>query len=133
MKSQSNLLSLERGEGADRPSLFARSAALAALIYLVILAAPASAAAPRIARQQPEVSLDKTSIDYGEIFQGEELLTLFRVRNTGQDLLQISETPLLPSKQTAALREASLQEASLQESRRGILPVSASLLIPSPT
>jgi len=124
MKSQPNLLSLQRAEGAGRLSLLARSAALIALIYLAVSSAPASlSAAPKIAGQQPEVALDKTSIDYGEIFQGEELLTLFRVRNAGQELLQISETPLLPSKQTA----------SFQGSRRRPLPVSASLLIPSPT
>ncbi|HYP26004.1 MAG TPA: hypothetical protein VE262_04730 [Blastocatellia bacterium] len=123
MKSQANLSSLGRAEGAVRPSLLARSTALAALIYLAVLLAPAPPAASGAATQQPEVVLDKTSIDYGEIFQGEELLTLFRVRNAGQELLQLSETPLLPSKQAASFRE----------SRLGPLPVSASLLIPSPT
>ena len=122
MKFQSNLLSPEPTKGTSRLKL----SMLALSIALAASAASASKAASfKVAGQQPEVVLDKTSVDYGEIFRGEELLTLFRVRNAGQQILQISETPLLPSKQTIS--------AYFRESRRALVPVSASLLIPSPT
>ncbi len=122
MNFQLNLLSSEPPRVTNKPKL----SILALAIALVASAASASKAASfKIAGQQPEVVLDKTSVDYGEIFRGEELLTLFRVSNAGQQILQISETPLLPSKQTVS--------AYFRESRRALVPVSASLLIPSPT
>lgn len=122
MKFQSNFLSPERAKGASKLKL----SILALSIALIASAASLSKAASfRAASQQPELVLDKTSVDYGEIFRGEELLTVFRVRNAGQQLLQISETPLLPSKQMVSL--SSLEPA------RALVPVSASLLIPSPT
>lgn len=122
MKFQSNLLSPELPKGASKLKL----SMLALSIALVVSAAsPSKAASFKTASQQPELALDKTSVDYGEIFAGEELLTSFRVSNAGQQILQISETPLLPSKQTVS--------AYFRESTRVLVPVTASLLIPSPT
>jgi len=99
---------------------------LALSIVLAALVASASKAdSLAVSLQQPALLLDKTFIDYGDVFKGEELMSVFRVRNTGQEPLQISETPLLPTKQTVA--------ASFQGPRRALLPVAASLLTPTPT
>lgn len=95
---------------------------LSLLALSLALAASASEAA---AMQQPALVLDKTSIDYGEIFRGEEIIPVFRVRNAGEEPLQISETPLLPSKQRVA--------AHFREPGRALLPVAASLFAPPPT
>lgn len=99
---------------------------LSLLALSIALAASASKAASfAAATQQPSVALDKTSIDYGEIFKGEELMAVFRVRNTGQEPLQLSETPVLPTKQTVG--------AYFREPGRRLTPVAASLLTPPPT
>lgn len=43
----------------------------------------------------PEVVIESTRHDFGEVFVGEELMHVFVVRNTGAAVLELSQTRIL--------------------------------------
>jgi hypothetical protein len=55
------------------------------------------------ARGLPEFVIDKTSYDFGEVFAGEEMHSLFTVNNTGNAPLELSDKPLLATRPTVSL------------------------------
>ncbi|HXG63614.1 MAG TPA: hypothetical protein VNO70_00815 [Blastocatellia bacterium] len=65
-------------------------------MILALLAAESESRAgtPRAHAASPELSLDKTRHDFGDVFAGEELTAAFQVTNRGDAPLRLSETPL---------------------------------------
>ena len=55
------------------------------------------------ARGLPEFVIDKTHHNFGEVFAGEEIQSLFIVNNTGNAPLELSDKPLLATRPTVSL------------------------------
>ena len=55
------------------------------------------------ARALPVFVIDKTSHDFGEVFAGEEIQSLFIVNNTGNAPLELSDKPLLATRPSVSL------------------------------
>ena len=77
-------------------------------LYLTVL--PVAAAKPgqagageKGARSLPEFVIDKTHHDFGEVFAGEEIQSLFIVNNRGNAPLELSDKPLLATRPTVSL------------------------------
>ncbi len=68
------------------------------------------------ARSLPEFVIDKTHHDFGEVFAGEEIQSLFLVNNMGNAPLELSDKPLLATRPTVSLyhRPASLDSLPLR-------------------
>jgi hypothetical protein len=55
------------------------------------------------ARPLPEFVIDKTLQDFGEVFAGEELYSIFNVKNVGNAPLELSDKPLLVTRPSVSL------------------------------
>jgi hypothetical protein len=79
-----------------RRSRPARLAAQALIIVAVIglTAAPSSASRAGTSAASPELAIDMTRRDFGEVFVGEELDQIFTVRNVGTAPLELANKTL---------------------------------------
>lgn len=50
----------------------------------------------------PQLVIDKTRHDFGEVFTGEQLSQVFLARNVGSSPLELSATPILPARPVGA-------------------------------
>lgn len=71
----------------------------------------------------PQLAIDRTRHNFGEVFTGEIISTSFRVRNLGTKALELSDRPLLVPTRAEARRSesgilASIAKASLNTPRR---------------
>jgi len=64
------------------------------------LAAGQTGAEQKSASRLPLLVIDKTLHDFGEVFAGEEIYSIFNVSNTGNAPLELSDKPLLAPRPT---------------------------------
>lgn len=93
-----------------------RAAGISLLMCAVMLMPENSSSAPRSisSSQAPELSLEKSRHDFGEVFAGEDLIAAFWIRNLGSKALELSDRPLivgLPRKAALVLQRS--QESGL--------------------
>ena len=83
-------MSAERSGGIVR-RFFAATAVLA----LVLTSVSPARAASQLSAGVPQLVVDNIRHEFGEVFAGEDLMHVFRVRNIGTAPLELSETPVL--------------------------------------
>jgi len=91
------------------------------IVALYLAAVPGLAASAKqkgaeqkSARPLPEFVIDKTLHDFGEVFAGEELYSIFNITNVGNAPLELSDKPLLVTRPSVSLYRRSPGLASLQ-------------------
>jgi hypothetical protein len=77
----------------SRPARLAAQA-LIIVIGVTLLAAPSSASPAGTSTASPELAIDMTRRDFGEVFVGEELDQIFTVRNVGTAPLELANKTL---------------------------------------
>jgi hypothetical protein len=68
---------------------------LAAAVAILLLSPASAAGQSRNQKQLPQLVIDSTKHDFGEVFAGEELEHIFTVRNVGTVPLELSQTASL--------------------------------------
>jgi hypothetical protein len=68
---------------------------------------------PKGASLLPEFVIDKTLHDFGEVFAGEEVYSVFTVTNAGNAPLELSDKPLLATRPSVSLYHRTASGSSL--------------------
>lgn len=105
-----------------------RRAAMSCVIALIILTVSfAYGQTTPTADNAPQLAIDRTSHDFGDVFVGEILSTVFRVRNLGAKALELSDRPIITPRRVSyrAVENAispSFAKAGISASRRRAAP-----------
>lgn len=105
------------------------------IVILVMLGTVFGAAAQR--RRQPrnvaKVQLEAPRHDFGEVFAGETVSTMFMVRNAGNAPLELSEKPAQPAKPQAARAGYSAPPETDRRARTAGLKIEPVVLAAAPS
>ena len=71
------------------------------MVVVAVLTAAAPALAQGDAQLAPKAVIAQTTYDFGDVFEGEELMHVFNVSNEGRSPLQLSQTPLISGTRAA--------------------------------